>query len=182
MAETKTSQVEREYIIPLRREFLKVPVYKRTGRAIKAIKQFIAKHMKVPHRDLDKVKLDVYFNNNVWFKGRANPPSKVKVKARKEGDLVHVTFVEIPQHVQYIKTRHERIAKEMESSAPKKVAETVKAEKPEEKTVEQKKDETEKEQSVAESKSAEIKQEATATKHSTKPQKTQHPQRMALQK
>jgi hypothetical protein len=39
MAEVKTTQ--REYVIPLRRECLKVPYYERTARAIKAIKKFI---------------------------------------------------------------------------------------------------------------------------------------------
>jgi large subunit ribosomal protein L31e len=183
MAETKTSKLEREYIIPLRRECMKVPQYRRTGRAVKAIKKFIAKHMKVPDRDLEKVKLDIYFNNNLWFRGRASPPSKIKVKATKEGDIVNVTFVEIPQHVKFLKARHERLSKEAERAAPKEVAEAAKAEeKPAEKTEEQKKDESEKEKSVAESKAAEIKQEAKAQKHSTKPKKVQHPQRMALQK
>ena len=79
MAETKTQTVkemqklEREYIIPLRSEWRKVANYRRTGRAVKAIKKFIAKHMKVPDRDLDKVKLDMYLNNELWFRGRKKP-------------------------------------------------------------------------------------------------------------
>src|SRR3989338_9112388 len=95
----KTDKLEREYIIPLRREWLKVPMYERTGRAIKAIKKFIAKNMKVIDRDVSKVKLDVYFNNEIWFRGRANPPSKIKVKAVKEGDIVKVGLADIPEHI-----------------------------------------------------------------------------------
>ena len=50
---------EREYVIPLRKEWRKVANYRRTGRAVKEIKKFIARHMKVPDRDLNKVKLDI---------------------------------------------------------------------------------------------------------------------------
>src|SRR3989344_9506839 len=98
--------IEREYIIPIRKKSLKVVRYERTGRAIKIIKQFIAKHMKVPDRDVSKVKLDVYLNNEIWFRGRAHPPSKIKVKATKIGDIVKVDFVDIPEHVKFAKAKH----------------------------------------------------------------------------
>jgi len=187
MAETKTQTVkemqklEREYIIPLRKAWLKVPMYERTGKAIKAIKIFIAKHMKVPDRDTNKVKLDVYFNNEIWFKGRANPPSKIKVKATKEGDIVKVNFVETPKYVRLLKAKHEKMHKEEQ----KKVEEKPKEEKkePQEKTEEQKKDEKEKETAVAEQHMKEAKQENKAQKHIGKiDKKKTQPQRMALQK
>ena len=98
--------LEREYTIPLRRFWLNVPEYERTGKAIKVIKKFIAKHMKITDRDTDKVKLDVYFNNELWFKGRRHPPSKIKVKASKEGEIVKVSFVEEPAHVKFLKQKH----------------------------------------------------------------------------
>lgn len=176
MADNKV--LEREYIINLRRQLLLVPRYERSGRAIKAIKKFIAKHMKVPERDLNKVKLDVYFNNEVWYRGRASPPTKVKVKATKEGDIVKVTFVEIPGHVKFLKAKHNRLHKESSKpAAPEKPAAPVEA-----KTEEQKTDEKEKEKSTAEAnvKLAEAAQKAQ--KHTTKVDKAQHPQRMALQK
>lgn len=176
MAETKT--LEREYVIPLRRVWLRVPQYERTGKAVKAIKQFIAKHMKVTDRDVNNVKLDIYFNNELWFRGRANPPSKVKVKAKKEGDIVHVTFAETPQLVAFKKLR------EMKKHMPtKKDQETVKPEeKKEEKTEEQKKDEEEKGKSVEQANLKQADQAAKAQKHTTKVEKAAHPQRMALQK
>src|SRR3989344_3570473 len=94
--------LEREYVVPLRRAWLHVPHYNRTSKAIKTIKKFIAKHMKVEDRDPNKVKLDVYLNNDLWFRGRANPPSRVKVKARKEAEKdskvqKHVTQVKEPK-------------------------------------------------------------------------------------
>ena len=88
---------EAEYIIPLRREFLKVPRYRRVPRAIKTIKIFIAKHMKIPDRDVSRVKIDDYFNQDIWFRGIKNPPAKVKVKAIKKGENIFVTFSEMPK-------------------------------------------------------------------------------------
>jgi len=178
MADKKSDNLEREYVIPLRRHWLRVPQYERTGKAIKAIKKFIAKHMKVSERDVDKVKLDMYMNNEIWFRGRRHPPAKVKVRAVKEGDIVKVQLVELPEHVKFLKAKHEKIHKLPEKKEEKKVEE-----KPEEKSEEAKKNESEKEKSVAQLKEAEIKQDAKAEKHTPKidKHKTQ-PRRMALQK
>ena len=64
---------ERNYIIPLRREWLKTPRYKRSKKAVAAIRQFLSKHMKS-----DKVKLGRNLNLAVWADGIKNPPHKVK--------------------------------------------------------------------------------------------------------
>jgi large subunit ribosomal protein L31e len=180
MAEAKINKLEREYTIPLRRFWLNVPQYERSSKAIKAIKIFLAKHMKVPDRDVNKVKLDVYFNNEIWFRGRANPPGKIKVKAVKEGDIVKVSFVQEPAHVKFLKAKHEKRHKPSEKPAEEK--KEAPAEKEEAKTEEQKTEEKEKEKSVAEAAIKEAKQEAKAEKHITKAEKAQRPQRMALQK
>src|SRR3989344_5150740 len=99
MAETKQTikQIEREYIIPLRKEWSKVPRYKRAAKSVKAVKKFIVRHMKVPERDTKKVKLDVYLNNELWFRGTRNAYNKIKVKARKDGEIVNVELAEIPE-------------------------------------------------------------------------------------
>lgn len=177
MAETKTTS--REYTIPLRRAWLNVQHYERTGKAIKAIKIFIAKHMKVADRDVDRVKLDVYLNNDLWFKGRTNPPSKVKVRAVKDGDNVNVTFVEVPDHVKFLRGKHERIHKKADKKVEakeEKTAETV------QKTEEQKTEEKEKEKAVAEHNFKEADKAAKADKHTSKITTTQRPQRMTLKK
>ena len=166
MAENK---LEREYIIPLRREWIRVPRYERTGRAIKAIKRFIAKHMKIADRDVDKVKLDVYFNNDLWFKGRASPPARIKVKASREGEVVHVTHAESPEHVSFLRARHLKVHKKSDKKPEAHPSEV----KPEEaKTEEQKTDEKEKAQSaaIANEKDAEIKaKEQKHIKHEINP-------------
>jgi large subunit ribosomal protein L31e len=183
MADAKTSKLEREYVIPLRSQWLRVPQYERTGRAIKAIKKFIAKHMKVSERNVDNVRLDVYMNNELWFRGRRHPPSKVKVKAVKEGDIVRVTLAETPKHVEFLKAKNERVHKK-EKKSEKPVSEEKKEEKPaEQKTPEQMKEESEKEQAVAVEKEREVKQDLKAEKHATKIEKHKtQPRRMALQK
>src|SRR3989338_703162 len=120
-------QLEREYIIPLRKEWRKVANYRRTGKAIKAIKQFIARHMKVPDRDVEKVKLDVYLNQEIWFRGRKKPPAKIKVRARKEGEIVKVELAEMPEHWKFVQQKKLKLHKPSE-----KLKEEIKEEKKEE--------------------------------------------------
>ena len=164
MAKAKSEAIEREYVIPLRKAFLKVPRYKRTQKAVRAIKLYIAKHMKVPDRDTSKVKLDVYFNNQLWFRGKRHPPAKIKVKARKEGDNIIVDFAEVPQHIVFLKKKQEKFHKKQE----KKKEEPEKEAPKEEKTEEEQKEEKEKAQSAAEQHAKEAKQDAKAQKHLTK--------------
>ena len=161
MVETKTTNtLEREYTIPLRKEWTKVPSYKRTSKAVKAIKEFIAKHMKVPNRDLDNVKIDSYLNNEVWNRGGGTPPANVTVKATKKGDIVHVTFVNDPERVKFARERH---ARRHVKSDKKATATEVKKE--EAKTEEQKKAESEKEKSVAIANEKIAEQQANVQKH-----------------
>lgn len=138
--------LEREYIIPLRREWLKVPKYKRANKAVKAIKQFLVRHMKIYDRDLRKIKIDIILNNELRFRGMRKPPTKIKVKARKyDNDIVKAELVEIPQIIKY------KIEKE------KRQKEKVKVEKkPEEK--EKKAEEEKLEEKVEEEKKAEEKE------------------------
>ena len=86
MAETK-----RTYVVPLRREFQKVPRYKRTSKAVKAVKAFAIKHMKC-----DNVKIGKYLNMELFKNGRKNPPHKVNVDMVKEDDVVRVELVGAP--------------------------------------------------------------------------------------
>tara|TARA_Y100000310_G_C20423285_1_gene687712 strand:- start:94 stop:651 length:558 start_codon:yes stop_codon:yes gene_type:complete len=71
--------LERIYIIPLRRQTLKVPYYRKAKKAIATIREFISKHMKV-----DEVLIGKYLNLEVWKNGMKNPPGKVKVNVSKD--------------------------------------------------------------------------------------------------
>jgi len=180
MAEEKPQpkkEESREYVIPLRKTFLKKPKYKRTSIAIKAIKKYIAKHMKVSERDLSKVKIDPYFNNEVWFRGKTNPPAKVKVKATKEGDNIIVTFADEPAMVQFARKRHAKrhqAAEEQKTPAPEEAP-------AEEQSEEEKKEEKEKAKSAAEQGQKQAEQQARAQKHTIKAKEPGH-HRMALKK
>ncbi len=70
---------ERIYTIPLRKEFIKAPSYRKTKRALSAIKQFLARHMKA-----EEVKIGKYLNLELWKNGRKNPPPRIKIKAIKD--------------------------------------------------------------------------------------------------
>jgi len=174
----KSTPQEREYVIPLRKTCLKKPRYERTGKSVKVIKEFIAKHMRVPERDTSKVKLDVYLNNELWFKGRKKPPAKVKVKAKREGDIIKVSLAEFPEAVKHLKAKHLKIHKKTEK--PKE-----EEKKEEEKTEEEKKEETEEKKekaaSAAEQKTKQAEQQAKVQKHTVKGKAPQI-QRKALKK
>lgn len=172
-----TQKLEREYIIPLKREWMKVPSYKRARKAVKTIKQFIAHHMKVTDRDISKVKLDVYLNNELWSRGSRYAPSRVRVKAiRKDGNIT-VTFADVPAFVAFTKEkaerRHKKAEKKKEEKAEEKPAEA--------KTEEEKKEESEKEKSAAIVKELAAEQQAKDLKRTTKAKETQI-RRMALKK
>lgn len=181
----KTPEIEREYIINLRSELLKVPRYRRTPKAVKAIKQFIARHMKIVDHDTTKVKLDRFLNEELWFRGIQNPPTKIKVKAKKEGEFVMVSLAEVPQIVQYKIDRENKVKEKSQKikSEKKKAEEPVKKE-AEEKSSEEKTEEKEKEQAVKEAELESTKIKAKEQKHAqkVKPAKTERIQRKALQK
>lgn len=186
MADKNTKALEREYVIPLRRFWVNVPHYERTGKAIKTIKKFIAKHMKVTDRDVNNVRLDVFFNNEMWQRGRTNPPAKVKVKAIKEGELVKVTLADMPERMKFHKARVEKMHKKAEK-APETLAQTAaNALKPAQsaegtKTEEQKIDEKEKEKATAEANAKIIDQQTKTQKHTSKVKEESY-HRMALKK
>ena len=71
--------LERVYNVPLRKEFQKAPRWRRTKKAVKALRQFISKHMKS-----DKVVISRYVNLHLWKNGIKNPPHHVKVNAVKD--------------------------------------------------------------------------------------------------
>ena len=112
MAEIKTeTKLEREYIIPLREQWKRVPRYKKANKAIKAIKEFLVKHMKIRDRDLRKIKIDKYLNEEIWFRGIKKPPARIKVKAIKDlgsGEF-KVELVRMPEKLKFKKLREEKI-------------------------------------------------------------------------
>ena len=118
--------LEREYIIPLRKEFQKAPKYKRAKKTIKALKEFLAKHMKS-----DNIKLGKYLNLKVWEHGIKNPPHKVKVKVEKFDDgLVKAELVGAPveEKKEEKKETKKKTPKKQEKKQPENEAEERKEE------------------------------------------------------
>ncbi|MFA6073826.1 MAG: 50S ribosomal protein L31e [Candidatus Woesearchaeota archaeon] len=95
------AKLERNYTIPLRENFVKVPKYYRSKRAINHIKAFIVRHMKVEEKN---IKLGKNLNEKVWMHGIKNPPSKVKVKVTKDNDTVTVELEGFDYKVEKIQT------------------------------------------------------------------------------
>ncbi|MAH46263.1 hypothetical protein CMI37_10560 [Candidatus Pacearchaeota archaeon] len=173
--------MEREYIVPLRRKVHNVPQYKRAKKAIKVLKEFIAKHMKVEGRDLNKVKVDRFLNNEIWFRGIKKPPAKIKVKAIKDGEgIVRVELAEIPEKVKFDMEREKKRAEKVKPTKKK-----GKEEKPESKGEEKEgEEEKEKEKAVVEAGLKAQKEQAKEAKHTAKGVhgKTTAPVRKALKK
>ena len=91
--------LERTYNVPLRREWLKSPRYKRSAKAIKGLKAFLIKHMKpgVDEKGKIQIKLGKYLNQEIWKHGIKNPPHHIKVETKKdEKGLVTAELVGAP--------------------------------------------------------------------------------------
>jgi large subunit ribosomal protein L31e len=73
--------LEREYNIPLRRWFVNIPKYQRTKKAVRTVKEFIAKHMKT-----ENVLMGKHLNLLLWKHGWKNPPHHVSVVTKKYDD------------------------------------------------------------------------------------------------
>jgi large subunit ribosomal protein L31e len=132
--------IEREYVVPLRARWLLVQKYRRSGKAAKSLKEFIAKHMKVENRDIRKVKLDTYLNEELWFRGKQHPPAKIKVKAKKEGEIVRVRLAEPPEYVKIKMEKADKLSKSAEAKKAEKLSKVVEK-KEEVKSEEQKQEE-----------------------------------------
>lgn len=80
---------EKILIIPLK-EAKNAPRHRRTGRATKIVREFLARHMKS-----DKISIDPTLNQKLWQRGAKKPPTKIRVKAVKDDDgLVKASLVE----------------------------------------------------------------------------------------
>lgn len=135
---------ERTYTIPLRREFLKAPRYRRSKRSVKTVRNFLKKHMKT-----DYVKIGKYLNLEIWKHGRKNPPNKIQVKAVKdkekikdqEIDVVKVELLNLPERaLEEIKVEKEKKEQAKKKKVKKKEEEKKTEEVKEEEEIEEEKE------------------------------------------
>lgn len=182
-------KIEREYVIPLREKTRPVPRYKKTPKAVKTVKEFLVRHMKIRDRDLRKIKIDPFLNEILWFRGIKRPPHQIKVKVIKLGEIVTVQAVDLPKSIEFKKKRLEKretTAKEMaekkktlmqkakeqmQGTAPKTEEEKEKEQEDQEEKdkdkdgVEDKVEEKEKQKAVGETAEKQAKAQAKQAKH-----------------
>ncbi|MDZ7701040.1 MAG: 50S ribosomal protein L31e [Halobacteriales archaeon] len=70
---------ERVVTVPLR-DASAVPKHERADRAMKIVREHLAKHFSV---DEAEVRLDPSINEAVWARGRSSPPRKLRVRAAR---------------------------------------------------------------------------------------------------
>jgi len=152
--ETTKIVLERVYNVPLRKEFAKVANWRKTEKAVTALRQFVSKHMK--SKD---VKIGKYANQLLWKDGIKNPPHHIKVSAKKDDKgIVSVELSELPpkakRELEKLKTlekkKDDKDAEKKKEEDAKKAAEAKKVEekkeKPKQETKEQQTKTAEKEE------------------------------------
>ncbi len=106
--ETSKPVLERIYTIPLRKETLKVPSFKKANKAAKTVKEFISKHMKSSNVVIGK-----YLNLKIWNHGAKNPPHHVKVNVVKDDKgKVIVELFGAPKEVPKVEEKKKVVKKE----------------------------------------------------------------------
>ena len=71
--------LERTYTIPLRKQYMKAPKYKRAKKAATAGKAFLVRHMKS-----EDVRLGRHLNMELWKHGMKNPPCRIKITCQRD--------------------------------------------------------------------------------------------------
>ena len=91
------ADLERTYVIPLRRAFLRAPRYNRAKRAVSEVRSFISRHMKAPEVHIGK-----FLNEQLWARGIRKPPTRVTVTTKKHDNVAYVELAghdfAIPKH------------------------------------------------------------------------------------
>src|SRR3990167_2289697 len=127
--ETTKTVLERVYNVPLRKEYMKAHNWKRTPKAVKALREFISKHMKS-----ENVVIEKYANQLLWKNGIKNPPHHIKVNAVKDDKgKVMVELVDLPGKAKRedakLKELEKKAKEKKEEKKPDEKIETVKTEK-----------------------------------------------------
>lgn len=135
-------KLERVYNVPLRRQWLKAPLYRRAKRAISALRQFLARNMKT---DIKQVRIGKYANLKMWERGIRFPPHHIKVIAKKDEEgfvLAELEGAPVEKKAGEKKQKPKKEEPKPEAKPEEKTAEEKKAELPK---AEEKKEEVKKE-------------------------------------
>ncbi len=86
--ETEEYVEERIYTIPLQRAWL-LPANRRAPKAIRIVKAFVQRHMKVEEKVVDeeeggRIIISNEVNQEIWSRGIEKPPRKLRIRAAKD--------------------------------------------------------------------------------------------------
>ncbi|MGI0052666.1 MAG: 50S ribosomal protein L31e [Thermoplasmata archaeon] len=91
-AKSRTEELEREYVIPLRASQFQPSRRRRAGHALGTVRRFVARHMKGAP---EQIWLDPRLNEHIWKRGIQHLPRTVRIKAiRFEDGLIEVDLLE----------------------------------------------------------------------------------------
>ena len=76
-------EVERVYSIRLKHKLKRYPRWLRAVKAMRYIKRFLSRHMKVSE---ENIKIDPSINLKIWERGIQKPPAKIRIRAVKFDD------------------------------------------------------------------------------------------------
>ncbi|NIO22653.1 MAG: hypothetical protein GTN38_01330 [Candidatus Aenigmarchaeota archaeon] len=151
---SETKGVERIYIIPLRRGWLKEPRSKRSNRALREIEIFLKKHTKA-----NKIKISKGLNEMVFSRGFKKPPGKIKVEVRGDFETVQAKLpgeaIEKKEEKKtrvaglkerFVKTEEEKKKEELKKKVEEKIKEATSEEKIKETVAKVQREEEKKEQ------------------------------------
>lgn len=155
--------LERVYNVPLRKKYQRAPRWKRTKRAVSALREFVMKNMKAK-----EVKMGKYANLELWKHGIKNPPHHIKVNCRKDEDgIVTAELVGAPE--EKLKEPKKKAKKEEEIKVKDALgSEEEKIEKLEEKEEEIKEEKEEKAKEILKEEIKEMKKEHPKVHHPQK--------------
>ncbi len=108
----------RTYVVPLRRDFLKAPTWRRSKRAVSHLRSFLIKHTKT-----EDVRLGRWLNEEIWKHGGKNPPGQVKVEVKKDKDFVTAELVDLSARAKRIMEAEAKKTEDDKKKVPEKVEE-----------------------------------------------------------
>jgi len=174
-------ELERIYVIPLQKIKQDTAASRLAPRAIKEIKRFLVRHMKVEE---EKIWVDNSVNENIWSRSKYKIPSRVRIRAIKFDD--GVVEVSLPE-LELKESRREELKAVKETKKPilKKEEEKPSEEETKEEGKETKETETQEETSEEEGQKGDVETEVKKEplkETKTKEEKTEEKQQSGTQK
>jgi len=112
------AKLERIYTIPLSKAYDYIRT-RRTERAVKLLREFVARHMKV---ELEDVRISEGVNALLWRDSIQRPPRRVKVRVVKEGEMAKAWLPGEEEDMKKAEDARKKAEEEKKKEADKKAA------------------------------------------------------------